>query len=375
MAADMLEYGRGLFARIVEALGIDQRYEPPPAYAVVALERVSEGEELREEAVALFEELSQPMAMLNSACQDAGVLPATQHKAPERLEIYRDAVVAVLKADRKAAMTVSSLIIQYQEALAELKKLDAALESGEVHGLNLEKAKGKFFYLTRVRFALQPWPMLLQLFGGAPALGSLAAVAATPRQGTGGSGRSPAPRPPGTAHLGGAGNRDTANLTASAQGAKGQGSRNVSTSSLSVGVPSAGGVKKSKTGALTPPAASASFETLVEEGLRLVQNLQMKILILQAAAEKAQGKEPQTEGLLPPPARQTADSMAGALAQDRHALKLVQTAVQRYRDVCMMLHRGDPAEHQKLRQGLMDLGTIPLQLGDNAVLAKLFPAA
>jgi hypothetical protein len=343
--------------RLAEALGIER---PPPAYSGAALKQMSAAQFVQHEAQELFAAVQEPIAILFAAAMDAGIIPRNpKQKAPAKYKLFRDALVNYLVEDRTAAMVVSSLIQQFLEAENEYYALEAALETGDLEGLNIYKARGKFFYLARMHFAVEKYPLIAQLF---------------PKESQGLPPAAPGPGSPGR----------QAPQTAPLAGHTPEGPRRGATQGGdSVGVlqGTVMGLRKQVSGALqggTQQLGGPSPEqhrALLEQGNQLIKALQGKMLILQAALDKAQGRQASTEGFLPLPAMQTAETLAAALSQDRYALKLVTTTLQKYRDASFFMRRRSPEEHGRLRALLTDLGTLPIQLSDHAILSKLFPAA
>lgn len=311
--------------KLAEALGIQTPPPPVPELSEPARTRLTEGESLRATAVGLFEQLHDPMSALHAACQLSGVMPSATHRIPKRFELHVAAIVPVLKADQRAAMLATSLCMQYKEALMELDRLDEALRSGQLWELNLERCKGKFFYLTRMRFSLEAYPALAQLFPS---------PAASPKKQGPTAPFGPIPTAP----------------------------------------------LLNRTGMTKPlpklqPTPEQKRMQVVMEGQRLVKSMQVKMLILQASLDEALGRPPSTESLLPLPAKHTAKSLAGLLAAENSLRERVEQALARYREARQLLRRNDVGDHDRLRQTLTALSSLSYELAGHDLLARLFPVS
>lgn len=125
------------------------------------------------------------MTLIEVACQEAKILSAsTGNMAPALTNVLSSllpGLVSLLRENRHAAQTASSILMRYRQALEELKLMERALEDRFLLGsLREEESKGKFYHLLKLHLSVKDLPILCDLFPSPSAQAPTPAISPAP---------------------------------------------------------------------------------------------------------------------------------------------------------------------------------------------------
>lgn len=308
--------GRSLISRLRDLVRTPGFGESAPSDAVLGVSeaagrKLSRAEAMLRYSQKLIGDLEARMLLVRAAVQGAGLLPPAPISLAPAARAKLPGLVAFLRADRQAASACASVLIRYEEAKAEAKQLEQALGQGNVGAIDLDRSRGRFFYLVQLPHTFRDCPPLAPLFGPPP---SRATIQRTPTR--------------------------------------------------SIGAPKPGPAK--------PPS---ELERTVRQAKDLLAFLEVKMLIVQAALDRHLAEDARTKALLPAPALQTAGAIGAVVAADPALMHRLRQAVGAYREARALLARPTPDRIGQIQAVLSHLSSLPLHVRHNALLSKLFPVA
>lgn len=158
---------RPLLSRVASLLGLSEqksvaREEPPPALSAKASSTMAACESLRRFAQRIFDHLDPRLELLRAACLEAGLLKGVTVPVLPTHRALIKGIVVLLTSDRGAAGTATSVVFRYDEAKQALIQLDQALAMGQLDQIDVNRLRGKFFYLSKIAFSLRDYPLLVR---------------------------------------------------------------------------------------------------------------------------------------------------------------------------------------------------------------------
>lgn len=324
--------------------------EPEPGLSAQVGAQVARYTEVIDVLAQLVDRLKERMALLQMACQDAGLLPPRAVVLHPRLALQRDAYVTLMKQDAAAARLTAPAVLRYYEASDDLDRLRTSLGAGRIEGINLDAIRGKYMFLSKIQLYFKDHPLLAALFKpraqAAPATAGLVAPASPlPITPTATStslalpgGPPPLPRQPRSGLTGATRGPDTVSLGSRPRG----------------------------TQALPKPASPPTGPR------HLLDKLELRMLILRAAVEPLPSLQDKSQALLPPPARETARALSAALEQAPAVRDKARQYVRIYAEARRLLDQR--SDMVRLRELCTQLSAMPRHLAGNPVLDQLFAA-
>lgn len=153
--------------------------EPPPIELPAPVrERLARASELCELAGKLIESVATQFTLLHAACLEAGLMRGERVSVHPQLQRFIPTFVTLLKDQPDAARLVLTLVPRYLDAVAEHNELRRLVELGQLADLDLDKSRGKFHLLDKVRHYFKDYPLLVQLFAAPPVVPAPAPAAA-----------------------------------------------------------------------------------------------------------------------------------------------------------------------------------------------------
>ncbi|MDB5097391.1 MAG: hypothetical protein JWM80_1812 [Cyanobacteria bacterium RYN_339] len=315
---------------------------PEPRASGQVLARLDQFSEVMEVLAQLTERLKERMALLQTACTEARLLPPREVTLHPRLALQKPAIVDLLRTNPIAARLTAPAVLRFYEATDDLGRMQAALGTGRLESVNLEAMRGRYMFLSKVQLYFKDHPQLAALFKtraqpAAPVASVPVAVEPRPFPGATG-GLAPSPHPA-YARLAGQTGPDRLSLGGRAQG----------------------------TGSLERPGPSP-----LQAAKALLEKLELRMLILRAAVEPMPTLQRKSQALLPPPAQESARALAAALELAPEYRERAREGLRCYQEARALLERR--TEPARLRALCTELSALPRRLAGHPLLERLFAA-
>lgn len=318
--------------------------EPAVAISGEASARLAQFESVTGTIVKLVTGLKERMALLQAAGQEVRIFPpppAVVHpKLVPQVPLYAD----LLRKNQDAAKLVGSAVLRYQEAAVDAEKMQSALGQGDLESINVEHVKGKYLFLCKIQLYFKDFPLLQQLFKPA---------------------KPPAPptptveQPPAMRPFGQMAPMGAPKPMHRAPNQLGWYTKQSEATAV---------VRKHN-----PPARAATAPLNAQaQAQKLLQGLELKLLILQAACDPLQAVQRKSAALLPPPAQATAQTLAQALGADADTRARCQALVKTYQQARQLMAQKPVSNPALLKSLLSQLAAAPQAFRGHPLLEPLF---